>query len=334
MKVDIIIPTLNAQKVLEACLVSIRSQKFFANHIRILIIDGGSTDNTLQIAKKYHCLLFNNPLKTAEAAKAVGLKHVQSEFVAFIDSDNILPTKFWLSKMLLPFKDLKIIGSEPWAYTYRPQAGFIERYSALTGVNDPYTLVAKNYDRLGTLNPSWTGLAVPITNHRHYQTALFTAGQPIPTIGANGTIYRASFLKNFTGDYFFDIDIISSFLKSENFIYFAKVKIGIIHTFCESSISKFILKQFRRATDLYIYQSQRDYYLVSNNTKTTIKWIFYVILIFPMLFDTIRGFIKKPDSAWFFHPLACIITSYCYGLVTIKHQLGLLTPLNRHKWQQ
>lgn len=330
--ISFIIPTLNSARVLSACLESIRKQNY--SSFQILIIDGGSTDNTLKIAKKYHCQILNNPLKTAEAGKAIGVKNATTDFVALIDSDNILPSKNWLSKMMIPFTDPLIIGSEPWAYTYRPQAGLVERYSALTGVNDPYTLVAKNYDRLGSLHPSWTGLPVSIVNHHNYQTVVFKHGQPLPTIGANGTIFRTGFLKEFTGNYLFDIDVISLALKPKKIIYFAKVKIGIIHTFCESSISKFFRKQFRRANDLYIYKSLRNYYLTKNNTWTTVKWIFYVTLIFPMLYDTLKGYFKKPDLAWFFHPLACLITSYCYGLVTIKYKFGLLTPLDRQQWQQ
>jgi hypothetical protein len=53
-----------------------------------------------------------------------------------------------------------------------------------------------------------------------------------------------------------------------------------------------------------------------------------------MLIDTIKGYFKKPDPAWFFHPLACLITLYTYGLVTIKYKIGILKPLNRTQWQQ
>lgn len=129
--VDIIIPTLNASKVLDTCLKSITKQNYPKNKVNILIIDGGSSDTTLSIAKKYNCKIIYNPLKTAESGKALGLNKSKSNFVALIDSDNILPDKTWLSKMLLPFKDKKIICSEPLSFTYRPKAGYIERYSSL-----------------------------------------------------------------------------------------------------------------------------------------------------------------------------------------------------------
>jgi glycosyltransferase involved in cell wall biosynthesis len=333
--ISLLIPTLNSQKVLSACLDSIRLQTI--TDYEILIIDGGSTDQTLEIAQKYKSKIFKNPLKTAEAAKAIGLKQARGIFVALIDSDNILPDKYWLKKMLSPFQPHPyLIGSEPWSYTYRPWSGFIERYSALTGVNDPYALIAGNFDRKSFLNNQWTNLKIPIQDFPTYQIATLYPDTLLPTIGANGTIFRRSFLqKFFKGNYFFDIDIITSALnQSSKPLLFAKVKTDITHTFCESSILKFSLKQKRRATDLYIYRKFRSYPLTQKNLKQNLLFTLYVILILPMFWDTVRGFIKKPDLAWFFHPLACLITLYHYGISTIKNYLGILTPINRSIWKQ
>lgn len=336
MTVDFLVPTLNSARVLESCLQSIRNQIFPPQDIHIFVIDGGSIDTTLAIAQKYHCTILNNPLKTAEAAKALGVHHALGKYIALIDSDNILPSKNWLKHMLKPLEDNpNIIGSEPWEYTYRPQAGYIERYSSLTGVNDPYALVAGNFDRKSILNSHWTNLVLPIKNLPDYQIVTLQYNHLLPTIGANGTIFRSSFFDHFKEKYLFDIDVLTQEInRTKASLFFAKVKVGIIHSFCESSLSKFYRKQLRRATDLYTFQNRRHYGLAKNNFIPNIKFIFYVILIFPMLYDTIRGFLKKPDPAWFFHPIACLITLYCYSIVTIKNSLGLLTPLSRKYWQQ
>jgi len=334
--VTFIIPTLNSGSVLIDCLQSIVDQKYPQNKITILIVDGGSTDSTLKITNIYRAQVIHNPLKTGESAKAFGIKKATTDFVALVDSDNILPDTDWLSKMLVPLiSSPNTIGAEPWSYTYRSDGGFIERYSALTGVNDPYTLIAKNYDRQSLLTGKWTGLKLNIVDHQYYQTIQFKKDSPLPTIGANGTIYRTSVAKKYlSGDYFFDIDFLSTNLSQKKSLKFAKVKVGIIHTYCESSISKFNRKQLRRAVDLYTYRHDRTYPLTQNNLMPTIRFCLYVVTIFPMIYDTIRGFIKKPDPAWFFHPLACLITIYNYGTQTIKFKLGLLKPLDREQWHQ
>lgn len=327
-KLSYIIATLNSAKVLTNCLKSIAKQNFFQSEI--LIVDGGSTDNTLKIAKKYRCRIIKNPLKTAEAAKAIGLKEAKGEFIALVDSDNILPNTNWINKMLLPFKDPEIIGSEPISFTYRPKSGYIERYSALIGANDPFAFFNGNYDRYSQLTKKWTNLKLETIDYPKYLKINIDNNRNIPTIGANGTIFRKKFLnKYFKGHYFFDIDILTMAPKP---LYFAKVKIGIIHSFCESSLQKFIRKQQRRLTDYYFYRNFRQYQWTSSNH--IFLFSLYSLLIIPSLLDSIRGFFKKSDLAWFFHPLACFLTWWIYFIVTLKHQLHLLKSLDRAQWTQ
>ena len=68
--ISVVTPTLNAGKVLERELESIRIQNYPQDKIEIIIADGGSTDNTLEIAKKYGARIYANLLKTGEAGKA------------------------------------------------------------------------------------------------------------------------------------------------------------------------------------------------------------------------------------------------------------------------
>lgn len=332
-KVSIIIPTLNSAKVIANCLQSISNQSY--KNIEIIIVDGGSTDNTISIAKNYKSKIILNKLVTAESAKAIGLKKSTGKFIALIDSDNILPEANWLVNMLLPFNDPQVIGAEPWSYTYRKKGGFIERYSALTGVNDPYALIANNYDRKNYLRSNWNGLNIKVIDYPKYQTFTLIRGKKIPSIGANGTLYnREAISQYFHSDYLIDVDLLNTLVNQINQLKFAKVKCGIIHTYCESSIIKFINKQNRRVVDLYNFQSLRPRLLISSQLSQNIVFGLYVILIFPMVIDTFRGFFKKPDVAWFFHPFACIITLYVYGINTLKYKIGILKPLNRKSWQQ
>mgnify|MGYP000215089893 CR=1 FL=1 len=111
--VSIVIPTYNSEATLEECQESIKNQDYSAEKTEIIIADGGSTDKTLEIAGKYTQNIFNNPLKTGEAGKAVGIKHAAGEIIALIDSDNILPSENWLKRMVEPFEDEEISGKRP-----------------------------------------------------------------------------------------------------------------------------------------------------------------------------------------------------------------------------
>ena len=335
--ISFIIPTLNAGNVLETCLKSIKKQTLSSKNYEIIISDGGSTDNTLNIAKKYNCKIVSNKLKTAEAGKAIGLKNATGKYVALIDSDNILPNNNWLTRMIEPLEnDKKIIGSEPIEFTYRKNAGFIERYSSLIGANDPYAFICGVYDRKNHINNKWTGLNIEQQDYKNYLKVTLKPKEDLPTIGANGTIFRTNFLKqNLKQKYLFDIDILSQYInENKKEIYFAKVKIGIIHTYCENSISKFIRKQKRRIIDYFSYKSLRQYNWESTGNNNNLKFIVYSFFIIPASIDSLKGYINKPDFAWFFHPIACQITLWIYIINTLKNKLGFLKPINRNQWQQ
>lgn len=336
--ISVVTPTLNAERVLEKELKSIREQDYPQDKIEIIIADGGSTDKTLAIAKMYKASIYPNPLKTGEAGKAVGVKKAKGELIALIDSDNILPQKDWFKRMVKPLVEhVEVIGSEPWSFTYRKDSGFIERYSALIGANDPIVLWYKTYDRLNTVSGKWTESNVFQKDFGNWIEVTLKKERDVPTIGANGTIFRSDFLQNAEiGDYLFDIDVLLSEVQKKGEVKFAKVKTSIIHTYCESDIAKFSRKQKRRVLDYFFYKSKglRNTEWESKGSQLLIlKFALDTILLIPTLSYSIIGFSKKPDFAWFFHPIACLITLFQYVIGTISFKVNKLGQ-SRDDWKQ
>lgn len=335
-KISIITATLNAAGVLDDCYKSIAAQDYPKDKIELIIGDGGSTDSTLQIAQKYGAKVFSNPLKTAEAGKVVALQGVTGEYIALIDSDNILPDSQWLKQMIEPLTEHpEAVGSEPWSYTWRKNDGFITRYCALIGMNDPIVNFLGNYDRFNLLSNTWTQVIHQEQDFGTYILAQFDK-RGIPTIGANGTVFRTEFLKSrVKGDYLFDIDIIAREINEVGKLIFIKTKNGIVHTYCESSISKFARKQRRRVKD-YLFHQQKGSRAVKwerTNLKGYVKFLLYCVTVFPLVFQSIKGYFKKRDLAWFFHPLACEITLWEYGWGNI---IGMFkrAEIDRSTWKQ
>ncbi len=317
--ISIVTPVYNSEKVLGGCLQSIRDQDYPEEKIEIIIVDGGSTDGTLDVAKDFNVdKVVPNPLTTGEAGKAVGLEAAENEIVAFVDSDNLLDGKNWLRRMTEPFNDPGIVASEPLYYTWRRQDSVITRYSALLGMNDPLCLYLGNYDRYCYLTEKWTGLRIKGEDRDKY--VVFDLDlKNIPTIGANGfLVRREEVLKTHYSPYLFDIDVVCE-LVEKGLNRFAKVKIGIVHLFA-GNITTFVNKQRRRIKDYRFYKSRkmRRYPWSGFRRIKIVKFIICTLLVFPILIDSVRGYRKVRDSAWFFNILACPITLGIYTVETFK----------------
>jgi glycosyltransferase involved in cell wall biosynthesis len=90
-KISIIISVLNAHKTLKACLESIINQNF--TDWELIIIDGGSTDPTLEIIKDYSEFLsywISEKDTGIYNAWNKALKKSNGEWICFIGSDDIL----------------------------------------------------------------------------------------------------------------------------------------------------------------------------------------------------------------------------------------------------
>lgn len=98
MTVSIIVPAYNCEPYLAAALQSIQNQTYF--DLEIIVVDDGSTDDTLNIARqiasddaRVRVITQANSGKPA-ATRNAGLRIATGEFVAFLDGDDVyLPEK-------------------------------------------------------------------------------------------------------------------------------------------------------------------------------------------------------------------------------------------------
>ena len=337
--ISIIIPTLNASKTLGFCLDSIVIQDYPKERIEFVFADGGSMDETISVIKSklsaIRYTLYANPLKTGEAGKAVGVKNARNEILVFIDSDNILPQRDWLHRMVEPFGDKEIIASEPLEYTYRRSDSYITRYCAMLGMNDPLCYFVGNYDRFSLLSNKWTEVPRNEEDKGRYLKVGFPDVKNIPTIGANGFLIRRDVLLQYNiGEYLFDVDIICDLIYKNKFK-IAKVKIGIIHLYCDK-IRQFVKKQRRRIRDYNYYNKLglRKYPWGSIKIGKLVKFCIYTGLLIPVLLQSFKGFFRKMDFAWFFHPIACLLTLFVYGFNTIKNIFQNTAIESRQSWKQ
>lgn len=86
---SIVMPAYNSERTIGKALASIRKQKFDQKKIEILVIDGGSTDRTLDIAKKYKATVIFNKERVPEAAKRIGFQSAKGRWIIKQDSDEV-----------------------------------------------------------------------------------------------------------------------------------------------------------------------------------------------------------------------------------------------------
>jgi glycosyltransferase involved in cell wall biosynthesis len=89
--VSIVIPTLNeAGNILEAVTTI---QKELAYPKEIIIVDGNSTDGTIQIVKETNCKLIIEPRRGYGLALRTGFKHAKGDIVVMVDGDGTYEVK-------------------------------------------------------------------------------------------------------------------------------------------------------------------------------------------------------------------------------------------------
>ena len=92
-RIDVIVPVYQAEKTLEACVESVRSQSF--EDWRLLLIDDGSRDGSGEMCDAFartdgRILAFHQPNGGVSAARNRGLDETEAPWVYFLDSDDIL----------------------------------------------------------------------------------------------------------------------------------------------------------------------------------------------------------------------------------------------------
>lgn len=111
--ISIIIPTLDEEKVLESTLVALR--KCTSLPYEIIVSDGGSTDKTLAIAKKYADIVVehtDNQRQTIAEGRNEGAARAHGDILVFIDADVYIPDidAFFLKAMQYFKKDERLQG--------------------------------------------------------------------------------------------------------------------------------------------------------------------------------------------------------------------------------
>ena len=98
--VSIVVPTLNAGREFGALLSTLRNQKGIRNR-EIIVVDSGSSDNTIDIANAYNAKIITIRPEdfTHSSARNLGAEHAGGNYILFITQDALPTSLSWLYSM-------------------------------------------------------------------------------------------------------------------------------------------------------------------------------------------------------------------------------------------
>lgn len=331
--ISIVIATYNAGRTMRRALESIRSQEYPAHLVRVIIVDGGSSDDTKRIAREYDVDWYTVPRdkQNAEYNKSIGVTKARGDILFLLDHDNILPNPTIMRRMVQPFlEDPDVVGAETWRYHYDPTTSLLDRYFALFGAGDPVAWYLGKADRLSYLYDRWA-LFGKAEDRGDWVKVVFRLDR-IPTLGANGCMVRRALLLKHADvrpGRFFHIDVHVDLIR-KGYNAYAFVKDGILHLTGYSSLWAFLwrrklfMEQFHLGDRGIAARSERRYSVYEPKDAVRLVWFVIMSLTFvvPMR-DALRGYRKIPDIAWFLHPFLCFGLVVLYSYVVIAHRLRL-----------
>ena len=89
-KVSIIVPAYNEEDRIGKCIDSLLKQTY--RNVEIIVVDDGSTDNTLSFLKKYEkkIILISKKNGGQGSARNLGIKKSSGDYIMFVDSDDYI----------------------------------------------------------------------------------------------------------------------------------------------------------------------------------------------------------------------------------------------------
>ncbi len=319
VKVSYVLGILNASSTLSECLNSILMQDYPKEDYEIIIVDGGSTDKTLEIIKNYqkkerNLKLFHNPYKLSEGkgmAKDQGVSKSKGEVIIFLDHDNILTDKNWIKNILEPFNDSSVMASQSLTSPRKKDTNFLKYVNSL-GVEDPF---ATPYSLVAQI----------VLNESKFKSVgnyyIFDLSEDnVLFFGANGCAFRKSVFKKIKG-YTRDVDVSAS-MASKNMRVAVSKKSKVYHKTSNNMLS-FLKKKgtyFYRFMDKE-YASKKFQWSKVGSPPSTLRFFLMVLtnltFIIPFL-SVAHKMVNSRQFFWILHPFYVFFLTLIYGFITLS----------------
>ncbi len=308
--VSIIMPTLNAAALLDNCLSSIARQTYPRDRYEILLADGGSTDGTQEIGRKFGAVVIDDRAsKNMEESKRVALAQAGGEYILFVDADNELTHPDYLELAV------NALAANPQALgveaNYPPSRKMTSLCAYLTHrlhISDPLCW-------LMSVNPKF------VARSGEVERWTLPAGSYAYPLGANGFLFRRADLESVKADEQFQDTHIAMFLMRAGKREWLRLRERGVHHYYITTLWNFVQKR-RRAT-VHFLRVQESMPVNWMKEKPPVPlWLagVYCVTFVGPLWHTLLGLVRDRDWRWLWHVPASIgsVLGAAWGVWTYR----------------
>jgi len=287
---------------------SVFNQDYPKDRFEVIIVDGGSYDETVEIARRYTAKILPNPSRLEDGpngGKAIGARQAKGDILCFLDSDNTVYPRMWLRAMVQPFLDNPNVAVCESSRLLRRDDPAINRFCSVYVVETPSGDPFIPFDR---------ALAKKVETVRECYYTYHTVSSP-PCL-ANGSMIRRGVLQGI-GGFDYDTEVMSRLIKRGLTLFAQSTCGGIFHEYV-LSIRAFIFKAIRRSKG---FISMRDRSPVSSlfleNKGITYLFFSTLTALFPVkrVIVAVVKVRETRDLAWLYYPVTAVLSMLVYLLV-------------------
>ncbi len=140
--ISVIVPIYNSDKYIARLFECLDNQSF--EDFELILINDGSTDNSLQICKDYandrkNVFIYSQDNQGVSAARNLGLEKAKGDFIAFLDSDDRIPNNYlselqkgvYINNADISVCDVVMVANDKEIRRFTCDSGIISRGNAI-----------------------------------------------------------------------------------------------------------------------------------------------------------------------------------------------------------
>ena len=310
-RISFIMPTLNAEALLDNVLASIVRQTYPREKMELILADAHSTDRTRDIAKKYGAVVLDDDGKNMEEGKRLALRHATGEYIVFVDADNEIthPDYIELAVKALAANP-QALGVESYYLPSPKMTSFCAYLTARLHISDPI---------------AWLMSANPRLVAREGETERWTL--PNNTfaypLGANGFVFRRADLQAVQANEKFQDTHVALFLMKTGKREWLRIRGRGVHHYYIQTLWKFVQKRRRATVHFLRVQAEMPVNWMKEKPPVPL-WLaaVYCVTFFGPAWHTVLGIFRDRDARWLWHLPACLgsVLGNAWGVLTYQQR--------------